>query len=116
MFYLLIVTISITPLLYFTFVCLFILTGFANLPPVFTQDMNNLALSESTPVDTVIYTLEGYDPEGEDVTFGLIGSDNFDVNPKTGEVKIVKALDREVFVKTYFLHYKHHTFHKFKQT
>uniref|UniRef100_A0A336M3D8 CSON011390 protein n=1 Tax=Culicoides sonorensis TaxID=179676 RepID=A0A336M3D8_CULSO len=69
--------------------------GSANLPPVFTQDMNNLALSESTAVDTIVYTLEGYDPEGEDVTFGLIGSDNFDVNPKTGEVKIVKALDRE---------------------
>lgn len=60
--------------------------------------MNNLALSESTQVDTIVYTLEGYDPEGEDVTFGLIGSDNFDVNPKTGEVKIVKALDREVFM------------------
>lgn len=71
-------------------------TGFANLPPVFTQDMNNLALSESTPVDTIVYTLAGYDPEEGNVTFGLIGSDNFDVNPKTGEVKIVKELDREV--------------------
>lgn len=90
-------------------------TGFANLPPVFTQDMNNLALSESTPVDTIVYTLEGYDPEGGNVTFGLIGSDNFDVNPKTGEVKIVKELDREVIFTIHTL-YKHQIFHKFKQT
>lgn len=58
--------------------------------------MNNLALSEATPVGFPVYTLEGYDPEGGEITFGLVGSDNFMVNPKTGEVKVVKALDREV--------------------
>lgn len=57
--------------------------------------MNNLALSEATPVGWVVYTLEGYDPEDGEVTFGLIGSENFAVNPKTGEVKLIKALDRE---------------------
>ncbi|GAB0095360.1 Cadherin-87A [Sergentomyia squamirostris] len=66
-----------------------------NLPPVFTQDMNNLALSESTPVGTIVYQLEGYDPEGEEISFGIVGSDNFMVNPRTGEVEVVKALDRE---------------------
>lgn len=58
--------------------------------------MNNLALSEATPVGAPVYTLEGYDPEGGEITFGLVGSDNFMVNPKTGEVTVVKALDREV--------------------
>lgn len=67
-----------------------------NLPPVFTEDMNNLALSEATPVGWIVYKLEGYDPEGGEITFGLVGSDNFMVNPKTGEVKVVKPLDREV--------------------
>lgn len=57
--------------------------------------MNNLALSEATPVGWIVYTLEGYDPEDGEVTFGLIGSENFAVNPKTGEVKLIKALDRE---------------------
>lgn len=66
------------------------------MPPVFTEDMNNLALSEATPVGWVVYTLEGYDPEGGEVTFGLIGSENFAVDPKTGEVTVIKALDREV--------------------
>lgn len=70
--------------------------GLCNLPPVFTEDMNNLALSEATPVGWIVYTLEGYDPEGGEITFGLVGTDNFMVNPKTGEVKVVKALDREV--------------------
>lgn len=45
---------------------------------------------------TVVYTLEGYDPEGGNVTFGLIDSGNFMVDPLTGKVSIVKALDREV--------------------
>lgn len=58
--------------------------------------MNNLALSEATPVGWPVYKLEGYDPEGGEVTFGLIGSDNFAVDPKSGEVKVIKALDREV--------------------
>lgn len=58
--------------------------------------MNNLALSEATPIGWAVYELEGYDPEGGEVTFGLIGSDNFAVDSKTGEINVVKALDREV--------------------
>jgi hypothetical protein len=58
--------------------------------------MNNIALSESTEINTTVYTLEGYDPEGSAVTFGLIGSENFAVDPETGRVTIVKKLDREV--------------------
>lgn len=74
----------------------FYFPGQSNLAPVFTQVMNNLALSEATPVGTVVYTLEGYDPEDSEVSFGLVGTDNFKVDPKTGEVTIIKALDREV--------------------
>ena len=58
--------------------------------------MNNLALSEMTPLDSIVYRLEGYDPEGGNVTFGLIGSENFQVDAVTGDVKLVKELDREV--------------------
>lgn len=32
--------------------------------PIFTQDTDNLALSESTPVGQIVYTLQGSDPEG----------------------------------------------------
>lgn len=73
-----------------------IVKGRCNLPPVFTEDMNNLALSEATPVGWIVYTLEGYDPEGSEVTFGLVGTDHFMVHPTTGKVEVTKALDREV--------------------
>lgn len=58
--------------------------------------MNNLALSESTALNSIVYKLEGFDPEGGNVTFGIVGSENFDVNPTSGEVKLIKELDREV--------------------
>ncbi|KAL5273464.1 hypothetical protein ACFFRR_000290 [Megaselia abdita] len=66
-----------------------------NLPPIFTQVMNNLVLSENTEVGEVIYRLEGYDQEGSIVTFGSIGSDHFQVDPVSGNVTLVKKLDRE---------------------
>ena len=72
------------------------LLGACNSPPAFVKDMNNLVLSEATPVGTVVYKLEGFDPEGSDVTYGLIGTDNFKVDSKTGDVEVVKPLDREV--------------------
>lgn len=59
--------------------------------------MNNLALSENTPLSSKVYQLEGYDPEGGSVTFGLIGSKNFEVDAITGDVKLIKQLDREVW-------------------
>jgi hypothetical protein len=58
--------------------------------------MNNMALSETTPVGSIVYRLEGFDPEGGNVTFGLIGSGNFEVNSVTGDVRLTKQLDREV--------------------
>lgn len=74
----------------------YIISVTANLPPVFTQDMNNVVLSESTAVGSVVFTLEGYDPEKSKITFGSLGTDNFKVDPDTGDVVLVKALDREV--------------------
>lgn len=44
----------------------------ANLPPVFTKDMNHLALSENTPVGHVVYKIEGHDPEGLPVSLLFI--------------------------------------------
>lgn len=88
----------ISPFSFFSsiFVPFITASGNVNLPPIFTQDMNNLALSENTPVGSKVYQLEGYDPEGGSVTFGLIGSQNFEVDAVTGDVKLIKQLDREV--------------------
>lgn len=68
----------------------------ANLPPVFSMDMNNLAISEKTAVGTVIYQLGGSDPEQSPVHFDLQGTDVLKVNPDTGDVTVVKPLDYEV--------------------
>ncbi|KAJ8718783.1 hypothetical protein PYW07_016339 [Mythimna separata] len=73
-----------------------IASGSSNMLPVFTQDMNNLALSESTPVGTVVYTLQGSDPEGLPIKYSLVGTDKFSVNPETGDVTLDRPLDREV--------------------
>ncbi|PZC71795.1 hypothetical protein B5X24_HaOG212432 [Helicoverpa armigera] len=71
-------------------------SGSTNMLPVFTQDMNNLALSESTPVGTMVYRLQGTDPEGLPLTYSLVGTDKFSVDPVTGDVTLKKPLDREV--------------------
>ncbi|XP_075975917.1 cadherin 87A isoform X2 [Anticarsia gemmatalis] len=77
--------------------------GSTNMLPVFTQDMNNLALSESTPVGTIVYRLQGVDPEGLPVKYGLVGTDKFSVNPETGDVTLERPLDREVEAAIRFL-------------
>ncbi|KAJ2947229.1 hypothetical protein O0L34_g16939 [Tuta absoluta] len=64
--------------------------------PVFVKDMNNLALSESTPVGTKVYTLEAQDPEGFPILYGLKFTDKFTVDPESGDVTLAKPLDREV--------------------
>ncbi|XP_034663045.1 cadherin-87A isoform X2 [Drosophila subobscura] len=69
--------------------------GETNLPPVFTQTLNNIVLYENVPLGTDVFRLEGYDPEGSVVTFGAIGSDHFSVDPVSGNITLVKPLDRE---------------------
>lgn len=65
------------------------------MPPVFTQTLNNIVLYENVPVGTVVFRLEGSDPEDSNVTFGSIGSDHFSVDPVSGNITLVKPLDRE---------------------
>ncbi|CAD6991441.1 unnamed protein product [Ceratitis capitata] len=66
-----------------------------NRPPVFTQVLNNIVLAENAPIGTVVTQLQGYDPEGSNVTFGAIGSEHFEVDPVTGIITLIKPLDRE---------------------
>ena len=66
-----------------------------NLAPVFTANMNQHTLRENTPVGSIIYTLEGKDPEGSRVRYGLSGTDLFSADPVTGAVRIERAIDRE---------------------
>lgn len=58
--------------------------------------MNNLVLSEKTRVGDIVFKLEGTDPEGSPVHFGLHGTDLLEVDRDTGNVTVVKPLDHEV--------------------
>ncbi|EDW97645.1 cadherin-87A [Drosophila yakuba] len=69
--------------------------GETNLPPVFTQTLNNIILYENVTVGTVVFRLEAYDPEGSPVTYGAIGADHFSVDPVSGNITLIKPLDRE---------------------
>ncbi|XP_026655543.1 cadherin-related family member 1 isoform X2 [Zonotrichia albicollis] len=62
-------------------------------------NMALLSLSEDTPVGTHVYTLNGTDPEGDPVTYGLTyeaGSRRyFAVDKNLGNVTLIEELDRE---------------------
>ncbi|KAG5879259.1 hypothetical protein JTB14_012529 [Gonioctena quinquepunctata] len=59
------------------------------------MDMNNLVIPENTPVGTVIYTLQGNDPENSPVHYDLQGTDILQVDHTSGKVTVVKPLDYE---------------------
>lgn len=87
----------------FAFSCIVLLIAYESVsvssktsPPIFIYDMNNLVLSESTPVGEAIATLQGTDADGGPVSFGLHGTDRFKVDKVTGQVTLVKPLDHEV--------------------
>uniref|UniRef100_A0A3B3Y1F7 Photoreceptor cadherin n=1 Tax=Poecilia mexicana TaxID=48701 RepID=A0A3B3Y1F7_9TELE len=67
-----------------------------------SSNNGNLALfslSEDTPVGTQIYQLNGTDPEGQEVRYGLSfdpgSQEYFRVDPKSGNITLVETMDRE---------------------
>ncbi|KAM4031342.1 LOW QUALITY PROTEIN: cadherin-related family member 1 [Anomaloglossus baeobatrachus] len=85
-------------------VCLAVQTNYApyffdNGPGSTNGNMALLSLSEDTPIGTYIYTLNGTDPEGYPVIYGLTfepGSKRyFTIDPIRGNVTVIEELDRE---------------------
>ncbi|XP_054654283.1 cadherin-related family member 1 isoform X3 [Dunckerocampus dactyliophorus] len=72
---------------------------FDNGPYSHNGNMALFSLSEDTPVGTQIYCLNGTDPEGQEVSYGISfdpgSKEYFRINPKTGNVTLVEKLDRE---------------------
>ena len=66
-----------------------------NLAPEFTRDMNQHTVKENTPVGSAVYTLEGTDPEGSEIRFGIEGTEVFRVDSRTGVVTVARPIDRE---------------------
>ncbi|XP_060884454.1 cadherin-related family member 1 isoform X1 [Labrus mixtus] len=70
-----------------------------NGPSSTNGNMALFSISEDTPVGMQVYILNGTDPEGDPVRYGLTfekGSQEYlRVEPKSGNVTLVKELDRE---------------------
>ncbi|KAK7790843.1 hypothetical protein R5R35_010718 [Gryllus longicercus] len=75
--------------------CLLAAPAAGNRPPSFSKDMDQLVLSEAAAVGSVVFQLEGSDPENSTLRFGLAGTDRFEVDAATGEVRVARPLDRE---------------------
>ncbi|XP_028844079.1 cadherin-related family member 1-like isoform X2 [Denticeps clupeoides] len=71
-----------------------------NGPHSFSGNMALFSISEDTPVGTQIYILNGTDPEGDVVRYGLAfekgSKEYFRADPKSGNVSLITALDREI--------------------
>ncbi|XP_014910154.1 cadherin-related family member 1-like, partial [Poecilia latipinna] len=70
-----------------------------NGPSSISGNMALFSISEDTPVGTQIYILNGTDPEGDPVRYGLTfekgSTEYFRVEPKSGNVTLIQELDRE---------------------
>ncbi|XP_051837919.1 cadherin-related family member 1 [Antechinus flavipes] len=62
-------------------------------------NMALFSLSEDTPVGSHVYTLNGTDPEGDFVTYGISFESNsrnfFSIDPNFGNITLIEELDRE---------------------
>ncbi|XP_051945588.1 cadherin-related family member 1 isoform X2 [Xyrauchen texanus] len=70
-----------------------------NGPDSNSGNMALFSLSEDTPKGTEIYVLNGTDPEGQPVKYGLAfepgSKEYFRVHPKSGALTLIEELDRE---------------------
>ncbi|XP_046393425.1 cadherin-87A-like [Ischnura elegans] len=67
----------------------------SNRPPTLISDLSTFVVDEGTQVGTVVHTVKASDPEGSPIIFGLHGSNEFSIDPSTGDIRVAKNLDRE---------------------
>ncbi|KAL2308809.1 hypothetical protein Nmel_001878 [Mimus melanotis] len=66
-------------------------------PPVFQKPVYKIEVSEDIPVNTLVMTVEAYDPEGDSVRYSLEGDVRkwLRIDSATGQVYTASLLDRE---------------------
>lgn len=81
---------------------IFYLKGFHSSKYVWTSQQAEANLTKLWPLllGTQIYCLNGTDPEGQEVRYGLSfdpgSKEYFRIDPKSGNITLVEQLDREV--------------------
>ncbi|KAK2866758.1 hypothetical protein Q7C36_002814 [Tachysurus vachellii] len=76
--------------------------GLSDFAPYFHENGNMalFSISEDTPVGSQVFTLNGTDPEGDEVRYDISfengSKEYFQVEPKSGQVTVIQELDREV--------------------
>lgn len=73
--------------------------------PSFTADMNQHVVSETTEVDSVVYTLQANATDNstiDDLRFYIRDTQVFTVNVTSGQVFLSQPLDREVFSAAFY--------------
>ncbi|XP_071455526.1 cadherin-87A [Hetaerina americana] len=84
--------VSWTVLLVFTFLA----KGCSsNRPPTLLSDLSNFVVEEGKKLGSIVYTVKASDPEGSPITFGLKGTNDFSIDPSTGDIRVARPLDRE---------------------
>ncbi|NXK47490.1 CAD17 protein, partial [Chauna torquata] len=66
-------------------------------PPVFHNQVYTAEVSEDVPVNTLVMTVEAYDPEGDTVRYSLEGDERkwLRIDSSTGQIYTASTLDRE---------------------
>ncbi|NXK21892.1 CAD17 protein, partial [Arenaria interpres] len=66
-------------------------------PPAFREIAYNIEVSEDVPVNTLVVTVEAYDPEGDSVRYSLEGDVRkwLKIDSATGQIYTASPLDRE---------------------
>jgi len=80
--------------------------SFSSLQPYFIKSMDSINVKENTPVDEIIYTLEARIDSSRfvgppqqlaaaGIIYGIEGTDLFNVNKTSGQVRVAHQVDRE---------------------
>ena len=64
-------------------------------PPSFLMDVYTVSILESASIGASITTVTAFSPDDALLTYSLVHSDNFTVNKTSGEISLLKMLDRE---------------------
>lgn len=66
-----------------------------NQPPSFIQNIDELVVSENTPIGTSVGQLLATDPENSLISYGIEGTQILKVDSKSGIVSVNQPIDRE---------------------